>query len=85
LGVPNTDNAFQENWSDKFNHYFIKEFGYLQWMTECKSVHPSLELKYKGEFRKAIPIVLTKGGTVGGDIVGKSFSHCGYSLWVIAP
>jgi hypothetical protein len=83
-GVKYVNSASELQWPDKFNAYFIKEFACQQWVTKCEPIRDSLRLKYKDEFGGDPCIVVVRGGTIGGDVIGKSFFHCGFSVWVIA-
>jgi hypothetical protein len=83
-GAEYTHFASELEWPDKFNAYFIKEFACQQWVVRCRPVANSVHLKYKEEFGRDICVVVARRGTVGADIIGKSFSHCGHSVWVIA-
>jgi hypothetical protein len=71
-------------WSNRFNTYFNKEFACQQWVIECEPVCTSVSLKYKDQFSMPVNVMVLRGGTVGGDVVGKSFAHSGHSVWVIA-
>jgi hypothetical protein len=71
-------------WSDRFNDLFIREFACQLWGPGCKVIADSLKLKYRNKFERDIYVVVVQGGLAGADFIGKSFSHCGYSVWIIA-
>jgi hypothetical protein len=70
-------------WADRFNDFFIREFGCQQWVSQCKPVRESLKLKYKEKFERDVGVVVVRGGLAGADFIGKSFSHCGHNVWII--
>jgi hypothetical protein len=71
-------------WADRFNDFFIREFACQQWVPQCKPVMDSLYLKYKGKFEREVSVFVVRGGLAGADFIGKSFSHCGHNIWIIA-
>jgi hypothetical protein len=71
-------------WADRSNYIFIGEFAWEQWVSQCRKVVDSLRLKYKEKFEREVSVVVVRGGLAGADIVGKSFSHCGHNVWIIA-
>jgi hypothetical protein len=83
-GVKHTHFASELEWPDKFNAYFIKEFACQEWVVECEPVCTSVQLKYKEKFGREVGVVVARRGKVGADIIGKSFSHCGNRVCVIA-
>jgi hypothetical protein len=77
-----TNAASPSVWTDRFNDYFMREFACQQWVPECEPVRDFLYTKYKDQFKVNIFVVVVRGGRTGGDIIGKSLSHCGHSIWI---
>jgi hypothetical protein len=71
-------------WADRFNDFFIREFACQQWVPQCKPVADSLYRKYKVKFDREVSVVVVWGGLVGADSIGRSFSHSGHKVWIIA-
>jgi hypothetical protein len=62
----------------------MREFACQQWVPQCEAVADSLNLKYNDKFEREVHVVVVRGGLAGADIIGKSFSHCGHNVWIIA-
>jgi hypothetical protein len=71
-------------WAARFNDFSTREFACQQWVPQCKPVADSLYLKYKGKFEREVGVVVVRGGLAGANFIGKSFSRCGYNVWIIA-
>jgi hypothetical protein len=71
-------------WADRFNDVFIRQFACQQWLPQCKPFADSLHLKYNEKFEREVHIVVVRGGLAGADFIGKSLSHCGHNVWIIA-
>jgi hypothetical protein len=83
VGNRYTNSEAASVWADRFNDFFIREFAFQQGVPQCKPVMDSLRLKYKDKFKWEVSVVVVRGGLVGADIIGKSFSHCGVNVCIM--